>query len=187
MGLTICIRPLGVGYGHVIVQPLYLFCMLQDEANNPLHAQATNEPHATYVYKESLMRTQRDSSYCSCTSPKAERSNVNRSDWSRTDRPQTTVRMSTDPIFYVNGKRYALPVGRGELTLLQFLRGAARQQFAWLQFNQPNRHCSLHTNYQLESCDQTPVVQHMADPQAHSLATDWPVADTHRCVPQSRG
>ncbi|PNH11767.1 Xanthine dehydrogenase [Tetrabaena socialis] len=27
-----------------------------------------------------------------------------------------------DPIFYVNGKRYALPAGRGETTLLQFLR-----------------------------------------------------------------
>jgi hypothetical protein len=28
------------------------------------------------------------------------------------------------PICYVNGKRYELPLGRGEGTLLQFLRGA---------------------------------------------------------------
>lgn len=28
------------------------------------------------------------------------------------------------PICYVNGKRYELPPGRGEGTLLQFLRGA---------------------------------------------------------------
>ena len=27
------------------------------------------------------------------------------------------------PICYVNGKRYELPLGRGESTLLQFLRG----------------------------------------------------------------
>jgi hypothetical protein len=27
------------------------------------------------------------------------------------------------PICYVNGKRYELPLGRGEGTLLQFLRG----------------------------------------------------------------
>jgi hypothetical protein len=27
------------------------------------------------------------------------------------------------PICYVNGKRYSLPMGRGEATLLQWLRG----------------------------------------------------------------
>lgn len=30
------------------------------------------------------------------------------------------------PICYVNGKRYELPPGRGEGTLLQFLRGGRR-------------------------------------------------------------
>lgn len=28
-----------------------------------------------------------------------------------------------EPIIYVNGRRYALPEGRGEVTLLSYLRG----------------------------------------------------------------
>jgi hypothetical protein len=32
-------------------------------------------------------------------------------------------RADVTPICYVNGKRYELPLGRGEGTLLQFLRG----------------------------------------------------------------
>ncbi len=32
-----------------------------------------------------------------------------------------------EPICYINGKRYVLPQGRGETTLLQFLRGALGQ------------------------------------------------------------
>lgn len=34
----------------------------------------------------------------------------------------------TTPICYVNGKRYELPLGRGEGTLLQFLRGGLRTE-----------------------------------------------------------
>ena len=33
------------------------------------------------------------------------------------------VEMSSEAIAYINGKRYELPAGRGEVTLLQFLRG----------------------------------------------------------------
>ena len=32
-----------------------------------------------------------------------------------------------EPIVYINGKRHVLPLGRAEVTLLQYLRGEAHE------------------------------------------------------------